>query len=230
MLERPQRLQGVVAIPVRTRVVQPGDDFLTTVADAVRGIAVAGDVVAVSETALAIAQGQTLPAQAVRPSNLAHFICRYAAPLATVNQPESLQIVIDRVGAPKVVLACVAQVLGRLVGQRGLFYRVMGPALTAIDGYTGTMPPFDRVIVFEPHEPDAFAQSFFERTGIDCAIADANDLTPAKLLGASRDVAREVVARALDENPHGNSDEQTPIVVLKWRGEGASPLRVSETA
>jgi len=224
VIDRPQTLCGLVAIPVRTAVVGPGEDLLTVVPRAVQGIARRGDVVTVSETALAIAQGQTLAAQAVRPSKLAHYICQHAAPLATVSQPESLQLVIDRVGVPKVLFACGLQVLGRFVGQRGLFYRVMGEAITAIDGYTGTMPPFDRVIVFEPHEPNAFAQSFFERDGIDCAVVDANDLAPAKILGASRNVEREIVARALDENPHGNSDEQTPIVVLKWRAEGANPL------
>jgi hypothetical protein len=25
-------------------------------------------------------------------------------------------------------------------------------------------------------------------------------------------------------NPHGNSDQQTPFVVIKWRGQGANPL------
>ena len=224
IIDRPQALRGIVAIPVRTPIVYPHTDFLTVVSQAVRGIARSGDVVAVSETALAIAQGQTLAAQAVRPSKLAHFICRHAAPLATVNQPESLQIVIDRVGAPKVVFACLLQVLGRVVGQRGLFYRVMGSAITAIDGYTGTMPPFDRFIVFEPHEPNTFAQSFFDRSGIDCAVVDANDLAPAKVLGASRNVDGDAVAHALDDNPHGNSDEQTPIVVLKWRAQGLNPL------
>ena len=228
VLDQPQTMRGIVAIPVRTGIVQPGEDLCAIVAQAVRGIARPGDVVAVSETALAIAQGQTLPAQAVRPSKLAHFICRRAGPLATVNQPESLQLVIDRVGAGKVVFACVLQALGRLVGLRGLFYRVMGEAITAIDGYTGTMPPFDRVIVFEPRDPAAFAESFFQQTGIDCAVVDANDLAPAKLLGASTNAQRSVVARALDENPHGNSDEQTPIVVLKWRGDGASPLLRSD--
>ena len=35
----------------------------------------------------------------------------------------------------------------------------MGEAITAIDGYTGTLPPFERAIVLSPLEPDAFAQS-----------------------------------------------------------------------
>lgn len=217
-------LDGVVALPVRTRLVRQGDDLGALIEAAVRGIARPGDVIALSETALAIAQGQAVPAEYVRPSALAYILARRAGALATVNQPESLQIVIDRVGVARVLLACALHVAGRLVGLRGLFYRVMGEAITAIDGYTGTLPPFERCIVLAPQRPDAFAQSLFERTGVACAVVDANDLKKAKVLGSSIGVQRERIEQALLSNPHGNADEQTPIVVLKWRGAGANPL------
>ncbi len=215
---------GLVAIPVRTRLVHAGDDVVGIVADAVRGIARPGDAIAISETAVAIAQGEFVPAEYVRPSKLALALSQRAGALATVNQPESLQLVIDAVGAPKVVYAAAMHVLGRLVGRRGAFYEVMGDAITAIDGYTGTLPPYERAIVLAPREPDAFAQSVLERTGIACVVVDANDLEKAKVLGASTGANRAAIANALLGNPHGNGDEQTPIVVLKWRGNGANPL------
>lgn len=223
-VDRPQLPAGMVAIPIRTPLVHPGDDLVALVERAVAGIAQAGDVLAISETALAIAQRQAVRAEYVRPSRLALLLSRHAGAMATVSQPESLQIVIDNVGAPRVVYAAIMQVLGRLAGKRGMFYEIMGDAIAAIDGYTGTMPPFERMIVFAPQNADAFAQSVFERTGIACAIVDANDLQIAKVLGASAGVNRERVADALLSNPHGNGDEQTPIVVLKWRSSGANPL------
>ncbi|MDP9018059.1 MAG: coenzyme F420-0:L-glutamate ligase [Candidatus Eremiobacteraeota bacterium] len=223
-IARPELPTGIVAVPVRTQIVHPGEDFIAIVADAVQGIARPGDVIAISETAVAIAQGQAVGAEFVRPSRLAYFLSQHAGALATVSQPESLQIVIDQAGAQKVAFAAVMHVLGRLVGKRGLFYHVMGEAITAIDGYTGTLPPFERAIVFSPQEPDAYAQSLKDRTGIDCAIVDANDLEKAKVLGASSGVSRKNVEFALLSNPHGNSDEQTPVVVLKWRTSGANPL------
>lgn len=215
---------GLVAIPVRTRLVRPDDDLASLVADCVRGIAREGDVIAVSETAVAIAQGEFVPAEYVRPSKLAYALSRRAGALATVNQPESLQLVIDEVGPWKVVYAAAMHVLGRLRGKRGAFYEIMGDAITALDGYTGTLPPYERAIVFAPREPDAFCEAVFERTGVGCTVVDANDLEKAKVLGASRGVNRQTVERALLDNPHGNGDEQTPIVVLKWRAQGVSPL------
>ncbi|HET9030082.1 MAG TPA: coenzyme F420-0:L-glutamate ligase [Candidatus Aquilonibacter sp.] len=215
---------GLVAIPVRTRLVRPGDDLVSLVERSVDGIARKGDVIAISETAVAIAQGEFVPAEFIRPSKLAYVLSRRAGALATINQPESLQLVIDEVGSWKVFYAAAMQVLGRLVGKRGAFYEIMGEAITAIDGYTGTMPPYERAIVLSPREPDAFSQSVFERISAGCAVVDANDLEKAKVLGASQGVNRGIVEKALLDNPHGNGDEQTPIVVLKWRGEGANPL------
>jgi F420-0:Gamma-glutamyl ligase len=221
---RPEAPAGLTAIPVRTPLVRPGDDLIAIVATAIQGIARTGDVVAISESAVAIAQGEFLVAEYVRPSKLAYALARRAGPLATISQPESMQLVIDRVGHWKVLYATLLQAIARLFGRRGAFYEVMGDAIAAFDGYTGTMPPYERAIVFAPRDPAGFARSFRERTGVACAVVDANDLGKAKVLGCSPEVRSAIVERALLDNPHGNSDEQTPVVVLKWRGQGANPL------
>ena len=223
-VDRRELPAGLVAIPVRTRLVHAGDDLVGIIADAVRGIAAPGDVLAISETAVAIAQGEFVVAEHIRPSRLAYALSRRAGAMATISQPESLQLVIDQVGKGRVVYAAAMHVLGRLRGKRGVFYEIMGEAIAAIDGYTGTLPPYERAIVLAPREPDAFSQSVRERTGVECVVVDANDLEKAKVLGASSSVNRTNVEYALLDNPHGNGDEQTPIVVLKWRADGASPL------
>ncbi len=224
LVTRPEVPAGLTAIPLRTPLVRPGDDLVNAIAHAVDGIARTGDVITVSETAVAIAQGELLGAEFVRPSKLAFALSRRADPMATISQPESVQLVIDRVGVWRVVYATLAQLAGRLVGRRGTFYEIMGEAIAAVDGYTGTMPPYERAIVFAPRDPSGFASSVERRTKIACAVVDANDLGRAKVLGCSRGVRAAIVEAALLDNPHGNSDEQTPVVVLKWRGSGASPL------
>ncbi len=218
---------GLVAIPIRTRLVRPGDDIVALVGAAVGGIARPGDVVAIAETAVAIAQRRFVPAEYVRPSRVAYALARRAGALATVNQPESLQLVIDQVGTRKVVFAGIAHVLGRLRGKRGVFYELLGAAIAAIDGYTGTLPPYERAIVFGPAEPDRVCAELTAALGYGFAIVDANDLRKAKALGLSPGLVRANVERALLANPHGNSDEQTPLVVLTWRGSGPNPLRAA---
>jgi hypothetical protein len=125
------------------------------------------------------------------------------------------------------VLAGIAHVLGRLRGKRGVFYERLGEAIAAIDGYTGTLPPYERAIVFGPADPDRVCAELQARLGYGFAIVDANDLRRAKALGVSPGLVRANVERALLANPHGNGDEQTPLVVLTWRGSGANPLRAA---
>jgi hypothetical protein len=229
VVEERTRRPGLVAIAIRTGLVRAHDDLPGIVAASVRGIAHPGDVIAVSETAVAIAQNRIIAAETIRPSRLAYFLAARAGALATINQPESLQLVIDDVGAPRVLFAAIAHVLGRLRGRRGVFYEILGESIAAIDGYTGTLPPFERTIVLGPADPDGVARAIAERTGAHACIVDANDLGIAKVLGASAGVDRAAVERALLANPHGNADEQTPIVVLAWRAGGPGPLATNET-
>ena len=216
--------EGLVAIPVRTRLIAPNDDLTELTREAVHGIARPGDVVVIAETAVAIAQSRFIPAEFIRPSPLAIALSRRAGALATVSQPESLQLVIDQAGTPKVLWAALAHLAGRLRGKPGAFYEILGQEIATIDGYTGTLPPYERAIVLGPAEPDRVSTEIADALGVHVAIVDANDLRRAKTLGASPHVDRDAVERALIGNPHGNGDEQTPVVVLKWRGEGGNPL------
>ncbi len=214
----------LVALPVRTGLIDTGADLPAVVGAAVRGIARAGDVLAVSETVVAITEGRFIAAETVWPSKLAYVLARRAGALATVNQPESMQIVIDLAGRWRVLYAALMQIVGRLFGRRGAFYEILGATIAQIDGYTGTLPPFDRMIVLGPADPDATARAIAAGAGVSAVIVDANDLSGAKVLGSSGGIRRGDVEQALRRNPHGNGDEQTPIVVLKWRGAGRMPL------
>lgn len=215
----------IVALPVRTPVVRSGDDLPALVARCVRGIASSGDVVCISETAVAIAQGRSIAAEAIRPTMLARFLSDRAGPYATVSQPESMQLVMDSAGTLKVLAAAAAGAAGRLVGRRGDFYRILGPAISQIDGYTGTMPPFESHIVFGPIDPPAQASAIAAACGAHAAVVDANDLETVAVLGASAGVDAAAIHACLRSNPHGNGDEQTPIVVLKYRPAPGSPAR-----
>ncbi|MDE2572909.1 MAG: coenzyme F420-0:L-glutamate ligase, partial [bacterium] len=104
--------QGIVALPVRTRLIKEGDDLAALVRGAIGGIARGGDVLCIAETAVAIAQGRFIPAEYIRPGRLAFALSRKAGALATVAQPESMQLVIDDVGVPKVLYAVAAGAIG----------------------------------------------------------------------------------------------------------------------
>ena len=213
----------IIALPVRTPLVAPGDDLPELIARCVRGIASPFDVVCVSETAVAIAQGRSIAAETIRPSMLARLLAERAGAYATVNQPESMQLVMESAGTWKVLAAAAAGAAGRLIGRHGDFYRILGPAVAEIDGYTGTMPPYERHIVLGPLDPGAEAVRIATACGSHAAVVDVNDLQKVEVLGASAHVNALAVSACLRENPHGNSDQQTPVVVLKYRAIAGSP-------
>jgi hypothetical protein len=213
----------LLAIPVRTPLVQSGDDLPAMVAGCVRGIASPDDVVCVSETTVAIAQGRSIAAEYVRPTFLARLLANNAGIYATVNQPESMQLVMDNAGSLKVLYASAAAAAGRLIGRHGDFYRILGSAVAEIDGYTGTMPPYERHIVFGPEKPQEAAMAIAQACGAHVTIVDVNDLGKVEILGASDGIELAAVSACLRENPHGNSDQQTPVVILKYRPAPDSP-------
>lgn len=218
----PRRL---LAIPVRTPLVRSGDDLPAMVAGCVRGIAASDDVICVAETSVALAQGRSIAAEYVRPTFLARLLANHAGIYATVNQPESMQLVMDNVGALKVLYASAAAAAGRVIGRHGDFYRILGSAVAEIDGYTGTMPPYERHIVFGPENPQEAAAAIAQACGAHAVIVDVNDLQKVEILGASSGIALDAVTACLRGNPHGNSDQQTPVVVLKYRPAPGSPAQ-----
>lgn len=215
----------IVAIPVRTPLIKEGDDLPAVVCESLRGMISAADVVCVSETAVAIAQGRSIRAEAIRPGRLARMLSRRAGSYATVNQPESMQLVLESAGAWKVLTAAAAAAAGRLIGRRGDFYRILGSEVAEVDGYTGTMPPYERHIVLGPEDPAGAAEAIALACAANACIVDANDLGKAEILGASASVNQAAVRMCLVCNPAGNADEQTPVVLLKYRPLRGSPAR-----
>ena len=224
-LELPILPRRIVAIPVRTPLVRPGDDLPGLVRRCLAGMQASGDVVCVSETVVAIAQGRSIPAESIRPSRLARMLAQRAGSYATMSQPESMQLVIENAGTLKVLAAAAAGAAGRLVGRSGDFYRILGSAVAEIDGYTGTMPPYERHIVLGPKDPHIVAQTIAQVCGAHACVVDANDLGKAEVLGASSGVRTDVVRLCLLQNPAGNSDQQTPLVLLKYRPVKGAPAR-----
>ena len=96
-----------------------------------------------------------------------------------------------------------------------MFYRLAGEQARLVDDVTGTLPPFDQFIVMGPDNPQQVAENIKTATGLGAAIVDVNDLKRVKTLAASSDVPLATLESALRDNPAGNADEQTPVVLIR---------------
>ena len=213
-------IDGVVYCrrPVRTHLVTVADDA----ADVVRRYAtpLGPDValVAVSERMVAITQGRSHRMVDIHPGPLARFLVRfvtrpgYGIGLGTA---ETMQLAIDEVGAPRILLAAAVSGLTKPFGIHGLFYRIAGPQAAAIDGPTSyTIPPYNESATLGPRDPNGEARRLAAALDRPVAVIDAND-AGVNILGASPGLDRQLVRRLFADNPLGQSREQTPIAVVE---------------
>jgi asparagine synthase (glutamine-hydrolysing) len=218
--------------PVRTRKVEPHDDLETAVLEAVselgsNGGVRPGDVCAVSEKVVAISQGRSRPVDEIEPRPLARILSRFVrrTPVGIgLGMPQTMQLALQEVGAPRILLATAASAVTRPFGVRGVFYRVAGPRVAAIDGPTaGTLPPYNTHAKLPPAQPDQVAASLSAALSsvaggsVGVAVIDANDIGVA-VLGASEGVDRDLVLSLLQDNPLGQGHEQTPIALIRMVG------------
>jgi hypothetical protein len=201
-------------LPIRTHIITEKDDIVDVVQKYTGMIASPGDVVAVAESVVAISQGRAILPDSVKPGMIAKILCHFPGKEGSLAAPPSIQVAMEEVGTARFLLGVTAAGLGRLVGRRGDFYRVAGRQLAQIDDFAGTMWPFDRHIVLGPKDTQKVVERIKQATGVDAVITDVNDIGKVDILAATDGVDCEALVSYLKDNPHGNDDQQTPIVVL----------------
>ncbi|MGH9296703.1 MAG: asparagine synthase-related protein [Acidimicrobiales bacterium] len=219
--------------PVRTPRIESGDDLDRIVEDSVLALSGGrlglqqGDIVAVSEKAVAISQGRSFPISEVRAGILAKLLSKFVQETPAgigLGIPQTMQLAIDEAGPGRIMAAAAGGALGRAIGRRGDFYRIAGGRVSAIDGPTpGTLPPFDSHAKLPPEDPDGVSERLAKRLGeeaggpVGVAVVDAND-RGVVVLGASRGVDRSLVAWLFGDNPLGQGEEQTPVCLIRRVG------------
>jgi len=202
-------------IPIRTHIVTEKDDIVDVVKKYAGEVAEPGDIIAVAESVVAITQGRAILPETVKPGLLARFLCLFPGKDGSLATPQAMQLAIEEAGYPRILLGAVAAAFGKIIGRKGDFYRVAGRHLAQIDDVAGTMWPFERHIILGPKDPQRIVNKIKEVTGVEAVITDVNDIKKVDILAASGGVDRESLIKELADNPFGNDDQQTPIVVLK---------------
>ncbi len=209
-------MEQVNIIPVPTKILTEKDDIVDTIEAYTKGKIEDGDVVSVAESVVAITQGNLIRPEEMRPCALARILCRFINEDGSLANPYGMQALMRVSGQWKVAFAFFAGVVGRLFGQRGVFYRLGGEQAALIDDVTGTMPPFDKHIVYGPDKPFEVVKRIKERLGcFGAVIADVNDLKRSRIVGVTDGTDGELVAKLLLDNPFGNASQKTPIVLIK---------------
>ncbi|WP_242088350.1 coenzyme F420-0:L-glutamate ligase [Microbacterium lacticum] len=208
-------------IPIRTRVVMPGDDLDAFVTEYAAGVVQPGDTLFVTEKIVAITQGRSFTLDEIHPRPLARLLSRYVVKTPYgigLGMPETMEMALRECGTPRILFAAAVSAVTKLFGRRGDFYRIAGDKARAIDGPTdGTIPPYDRAVVLGPTEPDAVAERLKALLGTPGAVAvvDINDIG-GNILGSTLDRAGEAqLVRILSDNPLGQGRQSTPMGIIR---------------
>lgn len=208
-------------IPIRTRVVMPGDDLDAFIREYAGDVVQDGDLLFVTEKIVAITQGRSYLVEEIRPRKLALFLSKYVTrtPYGIgLGMPETMEMALRECGVPRILFAAAVSAVTKAFGRKGDFYRIAGDKARAIDGPTsGTIPPYNKAVVLGPERPRDVARHVqqFVGAGVDVAVVDINDLG-GNILGSTLDRAgeRRLVA-ILKDNPLGQGHESTPLGVVR---------------
>lgn len=208
-------------IPIRTRVVLPGDDLDAFVTEYAASVVQPGDTLFVTEKIVAITQGRSYTLDEIEPRKLARFLSKYVTRTSYgigLGMPETMEMALRECGTPRILFAAAVSAVTKLFGRRGDFYRIAGDKARAIDGPTsGTIPPYNKAVVLGPTEPDRVAARLKTLLGgvAEVAVVDINDIG-GNILGSTLDKSGEQqLVRILADNPLGQGHQSTPMGVIR---------------
>ncbi|GCE65371.1 F420-0--gamma-glutamyl ligase [cyanobiont of Ornithocercus magnificus] len=202
-------------LPIRTHLLGRLDNPLSILKHYAGNLIQPGDILIIGETPLAVMQGRYQHPAEIEPSCEARLLCRVFHPTSSLATACGLQALINIEGPSRILVAWVGGFLLRLAGVRGGFYRLAGSQAQLIDDVTGTVPPYDQTIVLGPRNTEEFCQRASSELGAYIAVADVNELGSVKLLATSSGCDKVLLCQALQSNPAGNANEQTPLVLVR---------------
>ncbi len=202
-------------VPVKTRVLTDDDSIVDAVELYGGHLIGPDDIVCVAESVVAITQGEYTRPEALTPSWQARLMNRFVPAEGSMASIYGMQSAMEKEGEWRMLFWFLVGFIAKLCGRRGVWYAHCRQA-SFVDDVTGTMPPFDKCIVYGPRQTDRVCDELCARVGCyGAVIADVNDLKRSAVLGKSRQVDAAEVAQLLIDNPFGNASETTPIVIIK---------------
>jgi len=216
-------LAGYERIPVKTHLIHIKEPLEPVFEEYVKPVVQPGDFLAVSEKFVTISQGRVIHESTVRPGVLAKMLVKGVTKHPDdvgYSDPKKMQVAIMQAGWFRMFFAMIIGGFTRVVlRRRGDFYRIAGHGVSEIDGFSpATVKPFDEFAMLSPSDPDGTSAALSAYVGVPVAIVDANNIN-VEVLGTSPNfpVSKGVVREALLDNPLGQNDELTPIIVLRRR-------------
>lgn len=206
-------------LPIKTHLITQDDNISAVVAKYVQPQLQANDILFISERIIAITQGRAFPIQNIKPSGLAKILVKFVhkSPYGIgLGSIWTMELAIREAGACKIIFAAVISAITKIFGIKGLFYKIAGNNINAIDGPCDyTLPPYNKYAKLGPKDPEKVAQELSKQLGLEVVIIDANDLGVAILGKSFLEISDDFCKQVFRDNPLGQSNEQTPLCLVR---------------
>ena len=214
LIEIPLKL-GYKAIAVKTDLLGSFDNPIETVMDYCKNVTREKDILTIGETPLAIMQGRYVSPQNLEYNIFSKILCYFFHPTSSLATACGMQLLIDKIGVTRITFSLILGFLFKCIGIKGIFYRLTGFESSLIDDISGTVVPYDKSIVMGPINTKLFCDKLSKQLEVEVAVVDVNDLGGVKILASSNNSINNILKEILKVNPAGNSDEKTPIVLIR---------------
>jgi hypothetical protein len=211
--------------PLKTHFIRVTDRLEDVIEKYVLPFAKESDVVALGQKIVSILQGRIIYKKDVQVGFWAKFLSKFAKKTPSgfsVGNPLKMQLAINLAGLPRILLAGFLAAICKIFRIYGVFYRMAGHQISQIDGfYEEAFPQYAEIGIFGPQDCDNLCQRLRNKYNLSFLVADVNDLG-GNILGKSKDLKgkERSILKILKDNPAGQSEELTPIIIIRKVYEG----------
>ncbi|HEX8946891.1 MAG TPA: coenzyme F420-0:L-glutamate ligase [Candidatus Paceibacterota bacterium] len=220
------RVGGVsyLRLPVRTRRITEQDDLFALLGEYVAPHVESGDVIFVSEKAVALTQGRVVRIDAVQVSALARVLSGHVRNHVGTAQfrgfghgtAPAMQLVIEEAGVLRVLVAATVAAVTRPFGIHGAFYVLVGKRAKSVDcPMSFDIEPYTAYAKRPPLDPRGVAKKIHSVLGVEAVVVDANYLGAFSLGKSSARITERFIRAVLKDNPAGQADEMTPFLIIR---------------
>lgn len=206
-------------LPIKTHVITKDDDIFEVVKKYTKPHLEKGDLLFISERVVAITQGRSYKIEDINPSKTAKLLTKFVfrSPYGIgLKSPVTMELAIREVGSWRIFMAAFISAITKPFGVRGMFYKIAGGGINAIDGPCSyTLPPYNKYATLGPENPNKVARELKKILGNSVVIIDANDLGVNILGRSSEKISEAWSEKIFKDNPLGQSREQTPLCIVR---------------
>ncbi|MDP2741316.1 MAG: F420-0--gamma-glutamyl ligase [bacterium] len=205
---------------VKTHFIQTTDNFEVLVEKYVLPFVKNNDIIIFCQKIVSIIQNRIVYKKDIKVGFFAKFLSKFVKKTPagfSVGNPLKMQLAINLAGLPRILFASFFGLLFKIFGITGMFYRLTGHQISEIDGFYGeAYSQYAEMGILGPKGCDLLCDNLKEKFSFSFAVADVNDLG-GNILGASKELKgkEKLLLKILKDNPAGQSNGQTPIVILR---------------